>query len=364
VRRGAHRPRDMACGRVAIAALSACALAAATPTPAAENASMVVRAAPLAGPLARLYTTQDAPCPPDAAASREPQVIAELTDGRRFRVTLAGTSVLLRPIPPCEVSRDATRTALLPGTLPQRGSGALREAWLAEPTSRYHHEIFVQPENAAAIRVLTANGRVLRYAAPPDAVIEDRLPRLVHAWNTDAVLTVQSSTEGGAAVLLLAVRGERLQPLAESAPIGQARRWLNPIGVADFTGSGIPEVVAVVTPHIGGWLTRFRRDGERLLPVEKVPGFSNHAIGTDELRLAAMLDANADGVVDLAVPGAERRTLRLVTFAGGRFRELQRIGHSAPIRSAVIAQDVDGDGRKELVYALADGLLVVLAAPR
>jgi FG-GAP-like repeat len=77
-----------------------------------------------------------------------------------------------------------------------------------------------------------------------------------------------------------------------------------------------------------------------------------------------MLDANGDGIVDLAVPGAERRTLRIVTFAGGQFRELQRIGHSAAIRSAVIAADVDGDGRKELVYALADDLLVVLTAPR
>jgi hypothetical protein len=120
----------------------------------------------------------------------------------------------------------------------------------------------------------------------------------------------------------------------------------------------------VVTPHIGGWLTLYRRAGERLTAVQREPGFSNHAIGTDELELAAMLDANGDRVMDLAVPGAERRTLRVVTFAGGQFRELQRIGHSAPITSAVIAADLNEDGQQDLLYALADGTLVILIAPR
>lgn len=98
--------------------------------------------------------------------------------------------------------------------------------------------------------------------------------------------------------------------------------------------------------------------------MQREPGFSNHAIGTDELGLAAILDANGDGVMDLAVPGADRRTLRVVPFAGGRFRELQRVGHSAPIKSAVIAADLNEDGQQELVYALVDGTLVVLAAQR
>jgi hypothetical protein len=364
VRRAARCLHHMMRGRLAVAALAMSVLVSAGATSAAENATMAVRAAPLAGPLARIYTSRDIPCPSDPSAQGAPQVVAELTDGRRFRVTLAGTSVGLQSIAPCTAHGNDAGMGLLPGTRPQHGSGTLREAWLAEPTLRYRHDIFVRPEDAAAVRVRTAKGRVLRYAAPPEAVIEDRAPRLVHAWDTNAALTVQSSIQGGAAVLLLGVKGDRLQRIAESAPIGTPHRWLNPVGVADFTGSGSPEVAVVITPHIGGWLALYRRDGERLLLVEREPGFSNHAIGTDEVRLAAMLDANGDGIVDLAVPGAERRTLRIVTFAGGQFRELQRIGHSAAIRSAVIAADVDGDGRKELVYALADDLLVVLTAPR
>jgi len=238
----------------------------------------------------------------------------------------------------------------------------VRQVWLAGLTERYRHPIFERSGNASSVRVLTGAGIQLRYSAPPDAVIEDRLPRLVHAWGQDAVLTVKSTIQGGAAVLLLGMSGDRLQPLAESAPIGTPQRWLNPIGVADFDGDGIPEVAAVVTPHIGGWLTLYRRDGHRLVAVQRESGFSNHAIGTDELRLAAMVDVNGDGILDLAVPGPDRRTLRIVTFAGGRFHELQRFGHSAVIKSAVIATDLDGDGKQELVYVLADGTLVVLTA--
>jgi hypothetical protein len=222
--RAAHRLQRMVRGRVAIAALVIYALAAASSTPAAENASLAVRATPLAGPLARLYTTQDAPCPSDPPALRAPQVVAELTDGKRFRVTLTGASVELQPIAPCKASRDEVHTALLPGTRPEHGSGTLREAWLAEPTLRYRHDIFVRPENAAAVHVMTADGHELRYAAPPDAVIEDRVLRLAHVWGTGAVLTAQSSAQDGAAVLLLGVTGGRLQRIAESPPIGTPHR--------------------------------------------------------------------------------------------------------------------------------------------
>ena len=69
---------------------------------------------------------------------------------------------------------------------------------------------------------------------------------------------------------------------------------------ADFDGDGVPEVAAVVTPHIGGWLTLYRREGTRLSITYREPGFSNHAIGTDELRLAAMFDANADAEIGRA----------------------------------------------------------------
>jgi len=328
----------------------------------ADQPLMTVRAAPLPGPLARLDPGAEADCPGDSAAPQAAAVVL-LADGRRFQVALEGAKVAFRSLPTC-AREPAQRADAVPGARAARGTGTLREAWLAEPTLRYRHPIFARPEHAASLRVRDASGKELRYAAPPDAVIEDRLPRLARAWGRDVLLTVKSTPHAGAAVLVLDAGGSALQVVAESEPIGTPQRWLNPIGIADFDGDGADEVAAVVTPHIGGWLTLYRRSGARLATAHREPGFSNHAIGSDELRLAALLDANADRVVDLAVPGADRRTLRIVTFAGGSFRELQRIGHSAAIASAVVAADLDADGRPELAYALADGLLVVLTSRR
>ena len=91
-------------------------------------------------------------------------------------------------------------------------------------------------------------------------------------------------------------------------------------------------------------------------------GFSNHAIGSRELDLSAVLDWNADGTPDLALPDAARRRLRIVTFAGGDFAELDAIPHDAEIVTAILAIDLEADGRPELLYGLEDGRLM-LARP-
>lgn len=318
--------------------------------------------APLPGALAALDDAAHdlcAPGPPPAQG-----VVAVLADERRLRVSLEGSRIRLAPAAPCTAAPRTLPADLLPGTLPQPGAGAIAEAWLAAPTLRYRHPIFVRPENAARLVARLADGRTLAYAPPADAVIEDRRPRVLRLGASDAILTVQSTAGAGAAVLLVGPGADRLEVLAESAPIGTPSRWLNPIGVADFDGDGVPEIAVVVTPHIGGILTLYRREAARLVAVARRPGFSNHAIGSDELRLAAVLDADGDGVADIALPDASRRALVVVSFAGGRFRELARFEHAAPPASAVLAADLDGDGRPEVAYALADGTLVVLTRRR
>jgi hypothetical protein len=113
-------------------------------------------------------------------------------------------------------------------------------------------------------------------------------------------------------------------------PIGEGYRWLNPVGIADFTGDGQREVALVQMPHIGGILTLYRPAGAHLERVMRLPGFSNHAIGSRALGLSWIGDIDGDGIADILLPGQTRRELAAFSMADGSFRILgatERTGH-------------------------------------
>jgi hypothetical protein len=246
-----------------------------------------------------------------------------------------------------------------PGTLPDgvvvAGQRDVAFAWLTGPTHRYAHGVLGDAIEASGLAVEMADGRQLTFELDAGSVFEDRYPRLhdLDGDGDDEILAVRSYLDRGAALAVLGVEGGRLAILAETPAIGTANRWLNPVGAADFDGNGVTEIALVRTPHIGGTLALYRWQDGHLTEAHRAEGFSNHAIGTRELALSAVIDANGDGIPDLAVPGADRRTLRIVTFAHGRFQELANVPHAAPIASAIVPRD-DESGRR-LTYTLADG---------
>ena len=89
-------------------------------------------------------------------------------------------------------------------------------------------------------------------------------------------------------------------------------------------------------------------------------GFSNHAIGSRTLDLSAVLDWNNDGKADLAVPDASRRAMTVVSMTAGQIDRLATLKHEAQIVTAVLATDLNGDGRPELLYGLRSGALIVV----
>jgi hypothetical protein len=144
--------------------------------------------------------------------------------------------------------------------------------------------------------------------------------------------------------------------IAEAPAIGSSHRWLNPVGVADFDGDGTPEAAAVITPHIGGILKLYSVAGDKLVEEESVRGFSNHFIGSRELGLSAVLDANDDNVPDIVLPTSNRRGIRIVTFAGQQFSEIVTLPLSRRVWTAFAR--VPGDKRSNsLVVGLNGGIL-------
>jgi hypothetical protein len=273
-------------------------------------------------------------------------------------------------IPPAGIAPDSVaapaperRPDLIPDGRVARGTRDIAAAWLALPTTRYGHGALGDRIEAEALRVERRDGSVAELRLGPDSVFEDLEPRLadLDGDGRDEIVVVRSYLAEGAAVAVYRLDGERLALVAESPPIGRPNRWLNPIGIADFDGDGRTEIAVVETPHIGGILVIYDLDGGRLVERGRLAGFSNHASGTTVLAMAAVLTGGAAGAT-IVLPGADRRSLEAVGFAGGRFARHWSVGLPLAVATAIVPVDLGGG--TELVLGLADGTIVAVAPGR
>jgi hypothetical protein len=253
------------------------------------------------------------------------------------------------------------RTNMLPDGAVSVGTKNIRAAWLTDPTRRYRHGVIGDAIEAGGLAAETRRGAIQTFKLAKNAVFEDRLARLIDMDDDgrDETLVIKSTLDRGTAIALFKSTNDGLARIAQSVPIGRANRWLNIVGAADFDGDGKKEIAAVITPHIVGRLTLFEVKGDRLAKDGDAFGFSNHAIGSRQLGWSAILDVNGDGVPDMVLPNANRRSLRAVSFAGG-FKELATAPVGGNLATAIIAADLDGDGRAEILYGLESGRLKIM----
>lgn len=224
---------------------------------------------------------------------------------------------------------------LLASFAPEANAESIARAQYETPTQRYGHFALGQLHEYARLAVTTDTGRRLVFELPEDEVFEDLTPRLVKLAVGEPVelLTIVSQRQTGARLVLIRLNGDRLTTSAESPAVGTPMRWLNPVGVVDLDGDGRAELSSVTTPHLGGTLRVYRREGARLVEIAALGGFSNHVYGSPELGLAAY--QTVAGQVRLLVPDNSRRQLRVIEFNSGRLAEVGRCALPAPVTGAI-----------------------------
>lgn len=277
------------------------------------------------------YTAIVPPASIEGVRVAEGGLVVDGTAGKSWRLTKLDGATGFQMLP------DRQKAPLpensLPDGLVSTSTDGTLQGWLTGPTRRYDHGVLGDDIEASGFRIRRSDGNIADYQLSDNYVFEDRQVRFhdLDGDGTTEILAIKSGFDGGGRIAAYSLDGNSIRAVAESAAIGRAHRWLNLISVADFDGDGKNEIAAVITPHLGVVLRLFRLEGGRLLPVLEAHGFSNHGIGMRDMQLSAVADVNGDGVPDLIVPDAARTTIRIVTFAGGTFRELYRF----PLRANI-----------------------------
>ena len=250
----------------------------------------------------------------------------------------------------------------LPDGQPAFGQGRIAEAWLVAPTMRYDHGALGDAVEAGGLLLRLREGGERRLLLPENQVFEDLQPRLadLDGDGEDEVIVVRSSLDSGALLTVYGLVDDELRLIAEGERRLQRHRWLNPIGAADFDGDGVVEVAYVETPHIGGILRIVSLQDGALVEEASWAGFSNHVIGSRELGLSAILDFDEDGLPEIFLPSARRRSLRVLRYSGGEIKLLGRDFYEAQIIGDFRLEDLDGNGMDEVIFQLDDGLEVRL----
>jgi hypothetical protein len=211
---------------------------------------------------------------------------------------------------------------------------------------RYRHGVLGDAIEATRIVLLERHSLDLmrELTLPPPHVFEDIAPRRVTLAGRDGLLTVRAGPQGGQLVLVDAdpARPRALRIAAQGEPLGTANRWMSPI----VAGS---HWLAVHTPHIGGVLHAYRREGDRLVARRLMDGVSNHRIGS------RTLDQSAQAGGQLWLPTQSGREVRIVDPSGGSGVPAER--DTAGRVSALVALQPSSS-----VAAMLDDGSVVVAA--
>ena len=210
------------------------------------------------------------------------------------------------PRAPCPTARSST------------GSRDIARAWLAEPTTRYDHGILGDKIEAGSLVIETRDGKRQTVRLKPDAVFEDLEPRLadLDGDGHDEIVVVKSSLKRGSSLAVIAARRGKYEIIAETPPLGAPHRWLDPAGIADFTGGGKRSIALVRQPHVIGALELWSWRGGALRKISRAARHRQpHRRHARDRHGGALPISTATASPISPRPRSTARDLRIVSFA-------------------------------------------------
>ncbi len=195
--------------------------------------------------------------------------------------------------------------------------GPERAAVLSGATTRYDHSVLGDGIEADRVSMLeTRDGLAVDWhASPTGSVIEGQAPIIADLTGDGRpnVTVTASDAQDGARLVSFDLDG---RTVAAGPAIGHGFRWRHQLAVAPFSTDGTPEVAVVRTPHIGGRLEFYRREGDRLSIVATREGYSSHTIGSRNLDTTVAGDFDGDGRPEIVVPRNDHETVAGVARSG------------------------------------------------
>ncbi|MCZ8187573.1 MAG: hypothetical protein O9308_14445 [Beijerinckiaceae bacterium] len=256
---------------------------------------------------------------------------------------MAGIAIWAQPEETAAQTHNGVPYSPLPDT--EISASGPYKAWLIQPTTRYDHAVLGDGIEAGGFAV--EHGRIrLAFTLPSDAVFEDRRVRLadLDGDGVPEAIVVKAYLERGAVIAVYRILKDRIEPLAESPAIGIRNRWLNPVGIADFTGSGEPMIAAVVNPHLAGSLRLYRLGKGVLDEVARIDGYTNHILGSRDLDLGRVVRLARRNPPLVVLPTRDRNALALVSFQDAN----PRIVRQWPVNARIDGLRIEGSSRARL----------------
>jgi hypothetical protein len=200
----------------------------------------------------------------------------------------------------------------------------IKSAWYDDATTRYAHGVLGDAIEPGSLHAKTAAGNTVSIKLATEHVFEDIKPRLadLDGDGQNEIITIRSHNQKGGQIAVYGITQaapNTLSLIATTPYIGQAYRWLAPVGIADFNNDGAMDIAYIDRPHLAKILRVWSYRNGALEQVAQKQGLTNHSIGHNYITGGVQRCGDESSMI--TVDSNWQRLIK-TTFADGKLSSL------------------------------------------